>query len=154
MKGNKKKKIMLIIIVVFIVILSTILLFGLLANSWGFKGYYFYTVNNGLDQSTTISTYNSSKSNKASKKKECEVAGYYIDKNRISINIGNMVCGHSIELMKLKVDKNMNVYIKVKEKNLFWGSQNVCNPNMNLYFYRKVNSVILVKEDGNKLGEC
>ena len=165
-KGNKKIKIIILVTVILIV---SIFLVGWYINVWGFKGPYFYTQNLNEDQCGAITVYHGDndtitiypngkekKNNKdeLKKTKECASSGYHIYKNRVNINIGSMTCGHKIELTKISVDKNMNVYIQAKEKESSIEAMCSCSPNLTLYFYKKVNSVTLVKEDGTELSEC
>ena len=79
---------------------------------------------------------------------------HYIDGNKVSINIGTMNCGNTINIVRITTDLNMNVYIKAKERKTPLTAQCLCNPSLNIYFTRKVKSVTLVSEDGMKLGEC
>ncbi len=67
-----------------------------------------------------------------------------------------MTCGSSIKITKLKVDKDMNVYIKAQEKptSLKYQCNTGCSSTATIYLLRKVNSVTVVKEDGTKLGKC
>ena len=67
-----------------------------------------------------------------------------------------MTCGSSIKITELKVDKDMNVYIKAQEKptSLKYHCNIGCSSTATIYLLRKVNSVTVVKEDGTKLGKC
>ncbi|MBQ1550684.1 MAG: hypothetical protein IIZ67_01150 [Bacilli bacterium] len=165
MKNENKKKKIIVVALIFVTIIAVIMVFGTITNSWGFKKFYFYTQN--TDKCDPISVYHgdndtttyypngkSSKKDKSNKKKECTSSGYHIYKNRVSINIGSMICGHTIELTDISVDKNMNVYIQAKEKESSIEAMCPCSPSINIYFYKKVNSVTLVNEDGTKLEEC
>ena len=84
----------------------------------------------------------------------CQNPGYHINNNTVTINIGAMNCASSIAISKIKVDKNMNVYIKAKEKKSAEQAKCICSPTINIKFTNKVNSVTLVTEDGTELGEC
>ena len=93
-------------------------------------------------------------SNRLNENKECLVPGYYIDNNEVNINIGTINCANDIEIVKLKVDKKMNVYIMVKEKVSELQENCLCSPSLNVKFNEKIRSVTLVTEDGTKLEEC
>lgn len=163
MKKGKTKKTVLIVISIIIIVISIVLFLTLPLNLWGFKEFHFYTVDNGgMGDCGSISTYhgdtvettNYNNSKKSSKSPKCTSAGYYIDNNKVTIDIGDMYCGNSIKITDLKVDKKMNVYIKAKEIETIRGVQCGCSPNLTIYFLKKVNSVTLVTEDGTELGKC
>ena len=54
-------------------------------------------------------TVNKDESSKLNEKGECINSGYYIDNNRVNINIGSINCANDIEIINLKVDKSRNV---------------------------------------------
>ena len=93
-------------------------------------------------------------SNRLNENKECLVPGYYIDNNEVNINIGIINCANDIEIVKLKVDKKMNVTIKVKEKKYREQAKCICKPSINIIFAKKINSVTVTTEDGIKLRQC
>ena len=148
----KKKKIIKAILVI-IIIISVIFLLGIITDICGFAGTSFYIVKKG-ECFSSISTYHGDNYEPTiNENKECSQAGYYIDGNKVSINIGTMNCGNTINIVKITTDLNMNVYIKAKERKTPLTAQCLCNPSLNIYFTRKVKSVTLVS-DGMKLGEC
>lgn len=142
----KKKKLFLIIgLIIIILILVIIKICNI-----GVAGTTFYTVSKGECNSPII-TYNDSSLND---KGECKRAGYYIDNNKVNINIGNMNCGNSIKIEKIIINKGMNVYIKAKEKKGYMSMMCLCSPSLNITFSKKVNSVTLENEEGMILSEC
>ena len=170
MKKGSKKKIIINILLLVIILIVGIFLAGWYIGEWGFKGYYFYKMNNKENECGAITVYHgdndttttyypngkvkNNNKDESNKKKECLIPGYHINKNKVNINIGSMTCGHNIKISELKVDKNMNVYIKAQERKGISEAWCLCSPNLTLYFYKNVNSVTLVNEDGTKLGEC
>jgi len=142
----KKKKLFLIIgLIIIILILVIIKICNI-----GVAGTTFYTVSKGECNSPII-TYNDSSLND---KGECKRAGYYIDNNKVNINIGSMNCGNSIKIETIKTTKDMNVYIKAKEKKGYMSMMCLCSPSLNITFSKKVNSVTLENEKGMILSEC
>ena len=152
-KGNKKKNI-LSAFLVGIIIICIVFLLGILTDRWGFAGTSFYIVKEG-ECFSAISTYHGDDNEPSiNENKECSKSGYYIDDNKVSINIGSMNCANSINIVSITTDLNMNVYIKAKERKSPLTTQCLCNPSLNIYFTRKVKSVTLVPENGIELGEC
>lgn len=85
---------------------------------------------------------------------ECKNPGYYIDNDRVNISLGKINCTNDIEIQKIEVDEEMNIYIKIKEKIGKNQVKCVCNPSINIQFNEEVNNVTLVTEDGTELDEC
>ena len=152
MKNKEKKKSKKLKITILIVsILLLLLLLSMVIFKWRISGTTFYRITEGECNSGMVYEEETSGLNE---KGECINSGYYIDNNRVNVNIGSINCANDIEIVKLKVDKKMNVYIMVKEKVSELQENCLCSPSLNVKFNEKIRSVTLVTEDGTKLEEC
>lgn len=142
------KKKTIFIIVSLIIIGLILIIIGI--SSIRFMGNTFYKVSTGSSKCGIVSIDEP----KLNDNGECNRSGYYIHNNKVNINMGSINCGSSIEIEKIKVDKDMNVYIKAIVKEGYGKMQCECNKSLNIEFSKKVNSVILEKEDGIRLDEC
>ena len=152
MKNKEKKKNKILKITILIVsILLLLLLLSMVILKWRISGTTFYRITEGECNSAMVYEEETSGLNE---KGECINSGYYIDNNRVNVNIGSINCANGIEIVKLKVDKKMNVEIKVKEKKSREQAKCICKPSINIIFTKKVNSVTVTTEDGIKLRKC
>ena len=92
-------------------------------------------------------------SNKLNENKECLVPGYYIDNDKVNINIGYMNCSNRIEIEKIKQTKRW-IYIRVKEKVSDLQENCIYRTLLNIKCTKKIKNVTLTTEDGTKLEEC
>ena len=145
-KKNKRFRIILLVVCTLIFLLLLFIIIG----KWRISGTTIYR--------TTLGKCNSEEAydneSGLNKKGECLKKGYYIDNKRVNVNIGSINCANSIEIVKLKVDKKMNVDIKVKEKKSREQAKCMCKPSLNIIFTKKVNSVTVTTADGIKLRQC
>ena len=132
-KKNKRFRIILLVVCTLIFLLLLFIIIG----KWRISGTTIYR--------TTLGKCNSAEAydneSELNKKGEC-------------LNIGSINCANSIEIVKLKVDKKMNVDIKVKEKKSREQAKCMCKPSLNIIFTKKVNSVTVTTADGIKLRQC
>ena len=152
---KKKKKLIIICIIII-----TVIIFLIITGIFGFARTASYTVSEG-ECNSIITTYSADgKPSTLNDKGECKIAGYYIDNNRVNINIGNINCDHKIKIKKIKISKDMNVYIKVKESYFIFADKLGldascnCSKSLNITFSKKVNNVTIVNENGAKLHKC
>lgn len=146
-KKNKRLKNILIASCILIILLIIVLVIG----KFRISGTTIYRVTKGECNSTTV---NKDESSKLNEKGECINSGYYIDNNRVNINIGSINCANDIEIINLKVDKSRNVKIKVKEKKNKTQAKCMCKPSLNIIFFKKVNSATVTTDKGIILRQC
>ena len=151
MKKKKKKNKTIKIILIVACILVILLVLSMVIFKWRISGITFYRITEGECNSAMVYE---EETNGLNEKGECINSGYYIDNNRVNINIGSINCANDIEIVKLKVDKKMNVTIKVKEKKYREQAKCICKPSINIIFTKKVNSVTITTSDGIKLRQC
>ena len=159
MVNNKRKeriKDIILLLLTAIVIFGVFILFSFWhLGFWRIKGYHYYSVDPHMEECNQIRAYHGEGDtiiiNSSTNPKDC----YSINGNKVTISVGDMACGNAIRITKLKVDRKMNVYIKAKGVPTAQTLQcGYCNPTATIYFFRKVNSVTLVNEDGTKLDKC
>ncbi len=155
MKKRDKYDLIKLILTAIVIVGTGILFAYWYLGNWRLKGYHYYTVDPNMEECGQIHTYHGEDdyltNYSSSGPKEC----YSINGNKVTISIGDMACGNAIRITKLKVDRKMNVHIKAKGVPTAQTLQcGYCNPTATIYFFRKVNSVTLVNEDGTKLDKC
>ena len=108
MKKKKKKNKTIKIILIVACILVILLVLSMVIFKWRISGITFYRITEGECNSAMVYE---EETNGLNEKGECINSGYYIDNNRVNINIGSINCANDIEIVKLKVDKNYLVPI-------------------------------------------
>ena len=142
-KRNIKDRLLLILTAVVIVGVFILLAYWRI-DKWGLIGYHYYTKDSNIKDCGNSFNFSG----------KSDYTTYSINNNRVTIEIGSMSCGNTIEITDLKVDKKMNVYIKAKEKDGYITLQcGYCTPTATIYFFKKDKSITLVKEDETKLDE-
>lgn len=154
------KKLIIPIILCLLCIIIFILVYSIKKTGFefGFSGTTFYTsYTKSSGDCNTINTYtDGTKPTKSTQYNDgvCNNTGYYINNNKVTINIGDIACGNKIKIEEMDIKKGMNVYIKAKETQGLVTEQCLCSASLIITFSKKVNNVTLVNEDGTILQEC
>ena len=111
-KKEKKKNKSLKIILIVALILIILLILSMIMFKWRISGTSFYRLTKGECNSAMVYE---EETNGLNEKGECINSGYYIDNNRVNVNMGSINCANDLEIVKLKVDTNLKSTLETVE---------------------------------------